>query len=288
MTDLTSSQTLKKLEEWVNKEAHSSRFLDFYIGLLKIQADVENSIVIAEAEVSEKTVISRMASGKPLLRFSHLSANLPQIQATFKKVVKAFSEYPDLFGNIPENLLIKKGLNRDIAKAWFEGKSLPVSAANGDIDPALLATLIQQAFRPFLIQYSQALIKRTKHKGWQQGYCPVCGGDPDIACLEKDVGERWLMCSRCDVRWRFQRLECPFCGNQDSKTISYFSDEEGAYRLYVCDNCHTYVKAVDLRKVADAYLPLERLLTLDMDRQGQEKGYHPGYVQTETGDKTQP
>ncbi|MFC1865986.1 formate dehydrogenase accessory protein FdhE [Chloroflexota bacterium] len=288
MKDLTSSQTLKKLEEWVKKEAHSSRFLDFYIGLLKIQADVEVNIIVVEPQLSEKAVLNRMANGKPLLRFSHLNTNLPQIQATFEKVVKVFSEYPDLFGNMPENLLKNQELDRNIAKAWFEGKSLPISAANGDIDQALLATLIQQAFRPFLVLYSLALIERSKHKGWQQGYCPICAGDPDIARLEKDVGERWLMCSRCDAPWRFPRLKCPFCGNQDSKTISYFSDEKEAYRLCVCDNCHTYVKAVDLRKVADAYLPLERLLTLDMDRQGQEKGYRPGYGQTEAGDKTQP
>jgi len=288
VTDSTSRQTLKKLEEWVKTEAHSSRFLDFYIGLLKIQADIDDNIVVAEPEMGEKTVYSRMANGKPLLRFSHFAASLPQIQAAFKKVVKAFSEYPDLFGTMPESLLKKQGLDRNIAKAWFDGKSLPALAGNGDIDQALLYALIQQAFRPFLVKYSQALINRIKHEGWQQGYCPICGGDPDIACLEKDVGERWLMCSRCDARWRFQRLECPFCGNQDSKLMSYFSDEKEAYRLYVCDKCHTYVKAVDLRKVADVYLPLERLLTLDMDRQGQEKGYRPSYVQTEVDDTTQP
>ena len=274
MTDLTSSQTLKKLGEWVKTEAHSSRFLDFYIGLLTIQADVEDSLVIAEPELGEKTIYSHMANGKPLLRFSHLAGSLPQIQATFEKVVKAFSEYPDLFGDMPQSLLKKPKLERQALKAWFDGKGLPATIGGEAINAALLDTLIQQTLRPFLIKYSQALIGRVKQEGWGRGYCPICGGNPDIAYLEKDVGKRWLMCSRCDAQWRFQRLECPFCGNQDTKLMPYFSDEKGAYRLYVCDNCHTYIKAVDLRKAADIYLPLERLLTLDMDRQGQEKGYH--------------
>jgi len=284
LTDSISSQTLRKLEEWVKTEACSSRFLDFYIGLLKIQADVEDTIVVAEPELGKKTIFSRMANGKPLLRFSHLASHLPQMQATFEKVVRAFAEYPDLFGDMPQSLLTKPKLDKQAVKAWFNNESLPAAANDEDVNPALLDTLIQQTLRPFLIKYSGVLIKRIDQKIWRRGYCPVCGGKPDIACLEKEVGERWLMCSRCDARWRFQRLECPFCGNQDAKLMPYFSDEKEAYRLYVCDNCHTYIKAVDLRSAAaDIHLPLERLLTLDIDLQGQEKGYHPGYVQTDTG-----
>jgi hypothetical protein len=46
---------------------------------------------------------------------------------------------------------------------------------------------------------------------------------------------------------------------------------------------------VDLRNAkTEIFLPLERLLTLDMDRQGQEKGYQPGYIRIEDVDKTQP
>ena len=114
-------------------------------------------------------------------------------------------------------------------------------------------------------------------KLWRRGYCPVCGGSPDIAFLDEEAGGRWLVCSRCDARWRFQRLECPYCGNQDPESLSYFSDDAGVYRLYVCDKCHTYLKAIDLRKVSEDVSPsLERLTTLDMDVQGKSKGYQPG------------
>ncbi len=274
MTDSTSSQTLKNLEERVKTEALSSRFLDFYISLLKIQADIEDTIVVSEPELGKKTIFSRMANGKQLLRFSHLASHLPQMQGFFEKVVKVFAGYPDLFGDMPESLLAKPKLDKQAVKAWFNNESLP---AAGDVNPALLDALIQQTLRPFLLKYSGVLMERVDQKIWRRGFCPICGGKPDIASLEKDVGERWLMCSRCDAHWRFQRLECPFCGNQDATLMPYFSDEKEAYRLYVCDNCHTYIKAVDLRSAAaDTHLPLERLLTLDMDRQGQEKGYRPG------------
>jgi formate dehydrogenase maturation protein FdhE len=284
VTDSTSSQTLKKLGEWVKTEALSSRFLDFYISLLTLQADVEESLVIAEPGISQKTVYRRLANGRSLLRFSHIASSLPKIQAAFEKAVKTFSEYADLFGDIPPSLLAKPKLERQTAKAWFNGKNLPATMSDQAIDTTLLDTLIQQTLRPFLIRYSQLLMKRVNQKIWRRGYCPICSGRPDIAYLEKDVGERWLMCSRCDAQWRFQRLECPFCGNQDSKLTPHFSDEREAYRLYVCDNCQTYIKAVDFRNAADdIYLPLERLLTLDMDQQGQERGYRPGSAIRETG-----
>jgi hypothetical protein len=41
--------------------------------------------------------------------------------------------------------------------------------------------------------------------------------------------------------------------------------------------CHRYIKAIDLRKTeAEILLPLERIVTMDLDRQGEEAGYRPG------------
>ncbi len=96
-----------------------------------------------------------------------------------------------------------------------------------------------------------------------------------MAFLEKEVGARWLLCSRCDTEWLFQRLECPYCGTNEPNALSFFPDDEGLYRLDVCDQCKCYLKAIDLRKAKDdTLLPLERLYTMDLDRQAKENGYH--------------
>ncbi|MBE0481431.1 MAG: formate dehydrogenase accessory protein FdhE, partial [Dehalococcoidia bacterium] len=59
----------------------------------------------------------------------------------------------------------------------------------------------------------------------------------------------------------------------------YRADERNLYRLYLCEQCKSYLKAIDLRQAGENILvPLERLLTVDMDRQGQEEGYRPGYA----------
>lgn len=289
MIDTISNQTLNNLEEWVNKEACSSRFLDFYKGLLRIQAKVEECLTIPKPELSERAVNIRLSGGKPLLKFDTLAINWPMIEETFKKVTVAFSEYPDLFGPIPEALLKEKPrqtLTKKIAKSWFEGKGLPSTIADEDISLYLLDLLIHQTLRPFLIKHSQSLNSLVNQVKWQRGYCPICDGQPDISYLEKEVGARWLVCSRCDTNWHFRRLVCQNCGTQDSNSMKYFTDDGGIYRLYVCNECHTYLKTIDLRK-AQVFLPLERLLTLDIDRQGQEMGYQPGYAQLIAIDTTQ-
>ena len=84
------------------------------------------------------------------------------------------------------------------------------------------------------------------------------------------------MCSRCDAEWLFQRLECPYCGTKDQSTLAFFTDDKGLYRLYVCEQCRHYLKAIDLRKSEDeVLLPLERFLTPDIDAQAQQDGYTP-------------
>jgi FdhE protein len=102
-------------------------------------------------------------------------------------------------------------------------------------------------------------------------------GKPDFAFIDKEKGARWLLCSRCDTGWLFQRLECPYCGNTDQNELAYFTDDTELYRLYICQRCHSYLKSIDLRKTdSEILLPLERVMTVDMDRQGQEKGYKGG------------
>lgn len=292
MTNITSSQTLNKLEEWAREESRSSSLLDFYISLLRIQADVEERITIPKPELSEKTATSRMAKRKPLLRFDDLAVNWQMIEDTFNRVAAVFAGYPDLFGPVPEVLLKEKPrqkLTKTMVRSWLEGKSLPSTIAGTDISPYLLDSLIHQSLKPFLIRHSQVLTRLVNKETWRRSSCFVCGGRSDIGYLEKKVGARWLMCSRCDTEWHFQRLKCSNCDNQNSELLSSFCDDEGIYRLYICDKCHTYLKVVDLRNAkTEIFLPLERLLTLDMDRQGQEKGYQPGHIRIEDVDKTQP
>jgi FdhE protein len=196
----------------------------------------------------------------------------------FIKVIAVFARYPELFGEMPQSMKRPEAgclLTKKAAKAWFTGKELP-SELRDDVSESLMQTIIQATLQPFLADYSRALLKSVDQANWRRGYCPVCGGNPDMAFLEKEYGARWLICSRCDFQWLFQRLACHCCGNREQESLSFFIDDTEQYRLYVCEKCKSYLKAIDLRKTEnDVLLPLERFNTLDLDSQAKSYGYNP-------------
>lgn len=98
-----------------------------------------------------------------------------------------------------------------------------------------------------------------------------------MSALEGD-GERFLFCSFCWHKWPVRRLVCPFCENDDSKTLHYFyTEEEREYRVNVCDKCKKYVKTVDTRKIDRFfYPPLEQIATLHLDMKANETGLERG------------
>jgi formate dehydrogenase maturation protein FdhE len=195
----------------------------------------------------------------------------------FYRIQDVFRQYSDLFGDVPSGPGSPVAPPDDeILQAWFNQQtpsSLPVA---GD-SAVWWNTIILATVQPFLGAWAVEAIKVVDQEQWRQGYCPVCGGVPDLSLLDGANGARRLVCARCDAQWLFQRLQCPFCDNHEADSLAYFPDASGRYRLYVCDACHGYVKTVDLRSAsAPAHVAVERLLTTDLDRQAAAHGYSPG------------
>jgi FdhE protein len=101
----------------------------------------------------------------------------------------------------------------------------------------------------------------------------LCAGEPDLAVITP-AAERILICSRCQTRWRFHQLTCPFCLNPDRSRITSFASRDGRYRLYGCDVCERYIKAYDARQATRPVLPVVDLVaTLPLDAAAMQKGY---------------
>ncbi len=283
MAASTDNEIIKRLEEEKKKRGDTPRFFDFYQRLFRIQSEAERRIGKAKSISKREAINERIERGLPLISFNELALDWSLLKDVFAKVIAAFADYPDLFGELPKSLREPKSrpsLPKKVARAWFERASLPSTIA---IDNAneylLLEAIIHATLRPFLVSHSKALLSFVNQERWRRNYCPICGGRPDFAFLDKERGARWLLCSRCDTEWLFQRLQCPYCGTENQDALAYFTDDEGVYRLYVCEQCHKYIKAIDLRHTeSKVLLPLERVLTLDMDRQAQEKGYKLGWT----------
>jgi FdhE protein len=271
-----SKQIQKGLEEWAGQPAHSSRFLDFYNQLLEIQAEAEGKFIPPDFTLSNTEISQRLYDGKPLINFAEFIFDRPLANLTFRRIVTLFNSHPEIMGVASPALT-----NADLElpdmwiKQWLENEEWSKGIIEEGIDPLLLTTLLNQTLKPFLIGYSQLLKDKFEQERWRRSYCPVCGGKPEFAYLEKNVGARYLLCSRCTTEWLYQRMECPYCHNNDHEKLSYLVSDNGLYRLYLCDTCQSYLKCIDARKGdKNQLMPLEVLTTLAMDRQAQEKGYH--------------
>ncbi|MBI4304165.1 MAG: formate dehydrogenase accessory protein FdhE [Chloroflexi bacterium] len=307
------ARILARLEEQAKEEGPLPRSLELYYRLLQVQAEAKSRQNVPKLGLGEADIAGRIKSGVPLLAFADLHINWPQLAEVFQKVVNIVRSYSEVFGEIPESLdtlrlrerLIpssgefERGIRpsqkfnspsprqgegdrvakepglellQEMAKIWYKGDSLP--SCDG-VQGTLMEFIMQSALKPLLARHREAVLGLIIQDQWRCGYCPVCGGNPDFAYLDKE-GARWLLCSRCDTEWLFQRLECPYCGNQHSSTLAYFTDDDGLYRLYVCDQCQHYLKAIDLRRANyEVLLPLERLLTMDIDVQARHENYSP-------------
>jgi formate dehydrogenase maturation protein FdhE len=274
-----NDRIISAMEELEKAEGDLPSLLKFYRKLIQIQDRVGQEIKMPNPVFTREAVNAHATSGKPLLSFTELAIDWPLLRKTYKEITSLFQEYSELFGSLPEQIAALppgKIITKPHVRNWYRGNPVLPGTGSDDRTQVLITAIFSAALKPFLVKEAEAIRSLLDLEIWRRGYCPVCGGNPDFAFLAADTAARWLVCSRCDTEWLFQRLQCPYCDNSDQNKLSFLTNESGSHRLYVCDKCKHYLKAVDFRHAKKTTLiPLERLLTLDMDKQGQEKGYTP-------------
>jgi FdhE protein len=89
-----------------------------------------------------------------------------------------------------------------------------------------------------------------------------------------DGRQRELACGCCGTRWRYQRIGCPFCGNEAPATLDALEvDSEPEFRLDACRACGGYVKTwLGPGDDADASLFLSEWPTLHLDALAKDRG----------------
>jgi formate dehydrogenase maturation protein FdhE len=234
--------------------------MQFYIDLLRVQAEARAFIPACQPVATEAEIKATIRQGIPLLNWNALSLEWNNFQNIYRKIVPVICESTDR-------------------------TSEKLKTLASDIPLLHLSFTLHCPLNPFLTAHAEANIEFIPQEQWRRRYCPVCGGKPDLAFLDSESGARWLLCARCDAEWLFQRIQCPYCDTYDHNALGHFIDESGLYRLYICRRCQSYLKAVDLRHAgSDVFLPLERILTIDLDRQGKELGYRAGWANTDLTD----
>lgn len=277
------SQYRPVIEKILNRLAEAEkplpRSLELYYRILNLQKDFRLPDLIELVANLETGTKQSLEQGRPILSFTDLPVDWADTRGLYSAVLDVAIEF---LAPSQEDIEKLRQIGSDtdtlstVGEDWFE--STTVAGQSEDTREArssLMSSVLQATFYPLLSSLAEKLMPGILKGFWHKNYCPVCGGSPDFSYLDRESeGMRWLLCSRCDAAWSFYRLVCPFCGNNDQQTLAYYSDESGLYRLYVCEKCKRYLKAIDLRKTeAEILVPLERILTLDMDRQALEQNY---------------
>jgi FdhE protein len=166
--------------------------------------------------------------------------------------------------------------NNKLLKAILEQgePNLNVMAEQVALDPGVLLFLGKTALRPSLIALRHLMESRMDEKEWDNGYCPLCGSQPDMACFNKK-GKRRLHCELCGQEWTFARIGCPFCNERTQESLGYLEPEtEEGLRVYCCQSCQRYLKTIDGRVFEEvAPLEVESLAALHLDLIAQDNGF---------------
>jgi hypothetical protein len=218
-------------------------------------------------------------AGLPQLTFERLQLDGPGFVQLVERVMAVLLRHnPEWETPKPlseQELLL---LARHVFETWH---TLTPPARDMEAPPAALsevavdgpaAQAVALALAASLMHAADEILPQLDLSRWQNEYCPICGGWPNLALLQDKTGARRLLCSRCDSTWGYSRIGCPYCRSQEKQT--YYLGDDQVYRLYVCPDCERYLKTVDLREVyRDVHPVLERLLAVRMDLAAQEAGF---------------
>jgi FdhE protein len=270
-------EVLKTIEEHKKASPHYKELMDMLEEIMILRETFRRKLKRDIFKVDEKFVEAKLAGDLPLVDFTSGDYDLKEPKQYFLALL-----------GIAEKM--NPGETGEIVKDMEEGRLdfgemvresfAPVEGEEADQDDEetfdLIAFFVEESMRPALEILVEKFGDTIRKSDWSEGYCPVCGKEPKIGEIREEEGHRFLYCTQCGIEWNYMRVKCPFCGNEEQKTLAYFTVEgDERYRVDVCDNCKRYIKTVDFRSTNEkADLEVEDIATIHLDMLANEEGYH--------------
>jgi len=235
---------------------------------------------INEASVDERLQGIKKEEGFPLFARADLPVDLGSAAALLEKFLTTLQvkERPDREG-LQLALLASRNddtWSREVFTAVLKNDDTALVGIAGDVhlEAQALKFLVQIALTPSIHALRDFYAPQIDTETWDHGYCPFCGSLPSISFLDK-TSKRYMHCELCGLEWRFPRLKCPFCNNDDHKKLGYFDVEnQEGLRVDFCRQCGRYIKTVDKRIFEKAGpMELENLATLHLDILAAKEGF---------------
>lgn len=280
----TLRKSLKTIEDYKTANPHYTEILDIMGDILILREEYRNQMKGSIFQVEENLITQKMEGGLPLIDFTGRQYDLTRPKEYFNSLLCiAEKRIPEVAQNIMD---IVKSSDFDwekMIKASFDHKneegdgqkSLTEQEPEEHLD--LIDLFTEESLRPELENIAEKYGEVVTKSGWSEGYCPICGKDPKIGEIRKEEdGKRYLFCHQCGFKWYFNRIKCPFCGNDEQHSLAYFEVEgDERYRVDVCNKCRRYIKTVELPKSSEEpNLDVEDIATLHLDMIACDEGYN--------------
>jgi FdhE protein len=280
----TLRKSLKTIEDYKSASPHYTELLDIMADILILRKEYRNSMKDPLFHVEENLITKKMEGGLPLIDFTGKEYDLTRPKEYFNSLISiAEKRMPEIAQNIIDIIkspqfdwekMILASFDRQVEETDAQGAPV-VREAEENID--LIDLFTEESLRPELESIAEKYGEIVGKSKWSEGYCPICGKEPKIGEIRKEEdGKRYLFCHQCGFKWHFNRIKCPFCGNEEQHSLAYFEVEgEERYRVDVCNKCRRYIKTVELPKSSEEPdLDVEDIATLHLDMIAYDEGYN--------------
>ncbi len=280
----TLRKSLKTIEDYKSANPHYTELLDIMADILILREEYRNSMKYPIFRVEENLITKKMEGGLPLIDFMGKEYDLTRPKEYFNSLISiAEKRMPEVAQNIIDIIKSQQFDWEKMIRASFDHKTeetdtqelLADREAEENID--LIDLFTEESLRPELESIAEKYGEIIEKSNWSEGYCPICGKEPKIGEIRgEEEGKRYLFCHQCGFKWYFQRIKCPFCGNEEQHSLAYFEVEgEERYRVDVCNKCRRYIKTVELPKSSEEpNLDVEDIATLHLDMIAYDEGYN--------------
>jgi hypothetical protein len=258
--------------------------VDLHLEILEVQRRVQGRVPLPHLEITSESLQRHQAAATPLLRFENIPLDLSDLRLMVRQTADVLRRYGALEEGDYRRI---QSLGRDmqlvdVTGLWFRSGlaqqvasvGLPATNSFAELDGSdVIDQVLTVSMRPFLSRCAEVLQQRAELSVWTHSHCALCGGQPDFSVITPSA-ERHLICGRCELRWKWESLACPYCRNSDRAKITSFATPDGQYRVYACDVCRRYLKAYDGRRASRPVMPIvDAVATLPLDAAAIQRGY---------------
>jgi hypothetical protein len=258
--------------------------VDLHLELLEVQRRIQGRVPLPMLEITTDSLQRHQASATPLLKFEDIPLDLSDLRLIVRQTADVLRRYGALEEVDYQKIHV---LGRDmqlitVAGMWFRSGfekqmasiGVPASGSFAELDASdVIDQVLTLSMRPFLFRCAEVLQQRPELSLWTHAHCALCGGQPDFSVIMPSA-ERHLICGRCELRWKWESLACPYCRNSERTKITSFATSDGQYRVYACDVCRRYLKAYDGRRASRPVMPMvDAVATLPLDAAAIQRGY---------------